>query len=93
MAVKHVLGRCPHGCCERVEELQRALSQDAHYVVFDDNGFSIEHLVECRPHMTECIVHRLMQRRAGPPVGGHGRYSVEVRQTGEGSTLVLDKVE
>lgn len=49
---------------KRVADLESALHQDEHYCTFDDNGWSIEHLVECRPYMTKCEFHLRMDKTA-----------------------------
>lgn len=68
-----------------VGRLRAALSQTAHVIAFDEHGWSIEHLVECRPHMTRCGYHRAAQETAtawgGQPYPT-GRYACSLAPDG-----------
>ena len=44
-----------------IEMLKEALHQDGHIIIFSDDGWSIQHLVECRPDMTKCEIHKRAQ--------------------------------
>ena len=77
---------------DRIDEMQRenivlkaALGQTVHYVTFTEDGWSIEHLVECRPNMTECPIHKEIDSDPGfyqEKFGGYGRFPVLFTQEG-----------
>lgn len=60
---------------DEVDALREALGQTDHFIVLTEDGWSIEHLVSCRPDMTKCAYHREADRhyRARPPVRGRFR--------------------
>lgn len=62
-----------------VRRLRAALGQTDHVIAFDEHGWSIEHLVGCRPMMSRCEFHRAAQAAAegwdGLPYPT-GRYAV-----------------
>lgn len=66
---------------KRVAVLEKALNQDEHYCVFDDNGWSIEHLVSCRPNMTDCEFHKRMHETP-PLLGVRGRCVMKLTASG-----------
>ena len=63
-----------------VEKLNEALSQTDHYLIFSEKGWSLEHLVDCRPNMAECEVHKRAQKQYSHGEKWrdipHGRYRV-----------------
>lgn len=73
------------GLIERVRALEGALNQSAHVIVFDGKGsWSIEHLVGCRPIMSECEYHQAAMRLAPEWVEQYrGRYAVDLTPDGE----------
>jgi len=77
-----------------VERLWEALNQSAHVIAFDDDGWSIEHLVECRPHMTRCAYHRAAVEAAkgwDEPPRSPGRYAVNL--TPDGALVIGERIE
>lgn len=62
-------------------DLRKALNQDEHYCVFDDNGWSIEHLVSCRPNMTECEFHKIMHETDYLHKHARGRFVMKLTAT------------
>lgn len=61
------------------EKLRKALHQDVHVIVFSDDGWSIQHLVECRPDMTKCEIHKRAQiELAGTDAGLRGKFKVSI---------------
>lgn len=62
-----------------IEMLKEALHQDEHIIVFSDDGWSIQHLVECRPDMTKCEIHKRAQiELVGTDAGLRGKYKVSI---------------
>lgn len=63
-----------------VAKLEEALHQEDHTIVFSDDGsWSIQHLVECRPDMTKCEIHKQAQMdMGGRDVGLRGIYKVSI---------------
>lgn len=59
---------------KELDKLKEALNQDYHYVTFDDEGWSMEHLVECRPNMTSCFHHKTIQNMDPDEYPDPGRY-------------------
>ncbi len=80
-----------------VEALRAALSQDQHVLALDDEGWSIEHLVSCRPYMTECGYHQAVADWAKnwddfdavAPVP-NGRYALELNP--DGTPLIGERI-
>lgn len=66
----------------KIEKLKEALSQTHHFIVFSEKGWSLEHLVECRPNMAECEIHKMAQEQYSRNENWrevpHGRYRVRV---------------
>ena len=62
-----------------IEMLKEALHQDEHVIIFTDDGWSIQHLVECRPDMTRCEIHKQAQieLNAGD-TGLRGKFKVSI---------------
>ena len=80
---------------EENEKLKDALHQDSHYIVFSESGWSVEHLVSCRPDMTTCEFHKAAQRTYGSGVvitkaGVLGRYKCTINERGG---LLLEPLE
>ena len=62
------------------EALKKALHQEDHFIVFTDDGWSLQHLVSCRPDMTTCEVHQQSQIEFGGNDSGlRGRFKVWMR--------------
>ncbi|NIN00528.1 MAG: hypothetical protein GTO24_21320 [candidate division Zixibacteria bacterium] len=62
-----------------IENLKKALNQTDHFITFTDDGWSIEHLVECRPEMTACEFHKAAQKTFGDLNPGlRGRFKATV---------------
>lgn len=68
-------------CENKLFDLRKALSQDEHYCVFDDNGWSIEHLVSCRPNMTDCEFHKIMHEADYLHEHAKGRFVMKLTAT------------
>ncbi len=63
----------------RLLKSHKALHQTHHVIAFGPQGWSIEHLVECRPNMTECGFHAAAMAAATKWSGVEypsGRYAV-----------------
>jgi len=73
-----------------VIELRKALNQTSHYLVLNENGWSIEHLVSCRADgLSNCGVHIMAERRSEMfQTWGYGRYKVSQGEDGE---LVIEE--
>lgn len=68
----------------KIEALQNALDQTDHFIVFTDDGWSIEHLVSCRPDMTSCPIHKQAQVKFGNEDQGlRGRFKVSSSEDGQ----------
>lgn len=75
---------------EKVAKLEEALHQDGHIVVFTEDGWSIQHLVECRPDMTKCEIHkRALIELVGTDAGLRGKYKVSILD----GVLDFEKIE
>jgi len=62
-----------------VVKLEEALHQDGHIIFFSEDGWSIQHLVECRPDMTKCEIHKRAQiELAGVDTGLRGAFKVSI---------------
>jgi len=65
--------------------LRAALHQDRHVLIFAADGWALEHLVACRPVMSDCRYHQAVVAAAtswdGQPVP-LGRYDVSLDATG-----------
>lgn len=62
-----------------VVKLEEALHQDGHIILFTEDGWSIQHLVECRPDMTKCEIHKRAQTElVGRDVGLRGKFKVSI---------------
>lgn len=62
---------------DKVVQLEEALHQDEHIIIFTEDGWSIQHLVECRPDMTKCEIHKRAQIELGDGACGlKGKYKV-----------------
>ena len=68
----------------RVKQLEEALAQvgytsdGRHIIDFDEQGWAIQHPVECRPQLLDCPVNRAMMFVSRPPTEGEGRYYVSM---------------
>ena len=62
-----------------IETLKEALHQEEHIIIFTDDGWSVQHLVECRPDMTKCEIHKRAQieLNAGD-TGLRGKFKVSI---------------
>ena len=58
------------------DELKKALHQEGHMIVFSVHGWSIQHLVECRPDMTTCEIHKAAQEQIVDPPKELGAFKV-----------------
>ena len=64
---------------KEVANLEEALHQDGHIIIFSDDGWSIQHLVECRPDMTKCEIHKRAQiELVGTDAGLRGKFKVSI---------------
>ncbi len=62
-----------------VVKLEEALHQDVHVIVFSDDSWCIQHLVECRPDMTKCEIHKRAQTElVGTDAGLRGKFKVSI---------------
>ena len=77
-------------CQNKLADLEKALNQDEHYCVFDDNGWSIEHLVSCRPSMTDCEFHKKMHETASLQGTRRGRFIMKLTASGLEFVEVID---
>lgn len=62
-----------------IEEYSNALVQTDHFIVISDTGWSVEHLIDCRPNMTACKYHQKSEEIFGHAYGGYmptGRYKI-----------------
>jgi len=73
-----------------VAKLEEALHQDGHIVIFTEDGWSIQHLVECRPDMTKCEIHKRAQiELVGVDTGLRGSFKVSMLD----GVLDLEKID
>lgn len=64
---------------KEVAKLEEALHQDGHIIIFTEDGWSIQHLVECRPDMTKCEIHKRAQiELVGTDAGLRGKFKVSI---------------
>ena len=63
--------------------LEEALYQSEHFVTFTEDGWSIEHLVGCRPDMTACEFHQRMQNIAFREDERRGRFIIKLKPLGD----------
>lgn len=81
-----------------IDILTGALQQSEHFIVFSTDGWSIEHLVSCRPNMTDCEYHKAAQvvyGRLGVPYTS-GRYKMTLYDNDPGifiPRIGLDEVK
>lgn len=66
-----------------IEQLKEALGQKVHRIEIAEDGWSIEHLVTCRPNMTECPVHIAVSQMPSEWFPSWGRYEVELSKDGD----------
>ena len=68
---------------EEVETLRTAVNQHGHVVEFREDGWAIEHPIECRKdNLLDCPLNFLCEAMGGPPEEGPGRYKAAVDDTG-----------
>jgi len=66
----------------KINKLEKALYQTDHFVFFTEDGWSISHLVSCRPDMTGCSIHRAMMQQEWENVYREGKYKVWLNDKG-----------
>src|SRR5665213_2584999 len=77
-----------------VDRLRAALNQTTHYLILNDDGWSLEHLVSCRLEMTNCDFHMEVADKSDyyQSLFGSGRFPVVFGIDGELTTpSVLDE--
>ena len=68
---------------EEIERLRTALNQDGHVLEFREDGWAIEHPVECRAgRLLDCRFNFLCEEMGGPPTEGLGRYKATISDDG-----------
>ncbi|HDZ39120.1 MAG TPA: hypothetical protein ENH62_12670 [Marinobacter sp.] len=68
---------------EEIERLRTALNQDGHVLEFREDGWAIEHSVECRAgRLLDCRFNFLCEEMGGPPTEGLGRYKATISDDG-----------
>ncbi len=73
-----------------IERLRTALNQQGHVVEFREDGWAIEHPVECRKtSLLDCPLNGLSEKMGGPPTEGPGRYRAAISDDGN---LLLDRI-
>lgn len=73
-----------------IEQLRTALNQQGHVVEFREDGWAIEHPIECRnTSLLDCPLNTLSEEMGGPPAEGLGRYRAAISEDGN---LLLDRI-